>query len=295
MKNKNVYFAELSLVIVTIIWGLGFPIAKIAFNYGFDTYQILFFRFGIAVVLLPLFFYKRLRKINKSLIMSGVIVGIILFLGFFLQTMGLSMTTSSKNAFITQMAVIITPFVYWLVFRKNVDKYSYIAAFVALVGMGSLTLEGNGLSGINFGDILTFGCAISIGFHVVLTSHFIIKYELDPVMFTFVQMIVCAILAFTLTLILSNPVDLTIETLWAPVFLGVFNTALGFTVQTIAIKYTSPTRTSIIVSTEAFFGALASVLLLSEVFTSKMLIGGLLIVLAIIISETKLKFLSFSK
>jgi len=290
MDKRKIYYAEISMIVVTIIWGLGFPIAKIAFNQGFNTYQILAFRFGIATLLLPIFFYKRLKYINKELLKGALIVGLILFLGFFLQTMGLSITTSSKNAFITQMAVIITPFVYWLIFRRNVDKYSYIAAFIAFVGMSVLTLDGNGLSGINLGDIMTFGCAISIGFHVVLTSYFITKHELDPVMFTFVQMIVCALLSLVMSFLNPNYVELSFVTLWAPIFLGVFNTALGFTVQTIAIKYLSPTRTSVIVSTEAFFGALASVIILGEHFTLRMAIGGFLTIFAILISETKLNF-----
>jgi drug/metabolite transporter (DMT)-like permease len=290
MEKKKVLYAEISLVIVTIIWGLGFPIAKIAFINGFNTYQILFFRFGIATIMLPLIFHKRIKLINKDLLKGAVLVGLILYMGFFLQTMGLSFTTSSKNAFITQMAVIITPFVYWLIFRRNVDKYSYIAAFIALIGMGTLTLDGTGLSGINIGDIMTLGCAISIGFHVVLTSHYVAKYNLDPVMFTFIQMVVCAFLSGVMLLVYKNPVTLTFSTLWAPVFLGVFNTALGFTVQTVAIKYTSPTRTSIIVSSEAFFGALASIIILGDTFNIRMVIGGFLIILAIIVSETKLNF-----
>ena len=101
MEKRNIFLAEFAMVIVTIIWGFVFPIAQLAIDAGYGTYSILFFRFGIAVVILPVVFRKRLKYINKELIKARMTVGIILFFGFFMQTRGLVYTTPSKNAFIT--------------------------------------------------------------------------------------------------------------------------------------------------------------------------------------------------
>ena len=79
--------------------------------------------------------------------------------------------------------------------------------------------------------------------------------------------------------------------LYPLVYLGIFSTTVAFLLQTIAQKYISETKAAIILSTEAFWGMAFSVAILSEVLTLRMGIGAVLILSAIILSETKFSFL----
>jgi len=72
-------------------------------------------------------------------------------------------------------------------------------------------------------------------------------------------------------------------------------TATHLTLKAVGQKYISETKAAIILSTEAFWGMAFSVIILSEVMTTKMVIGAVLILVAIIISETKFGFLKRKK
>ncbi len=81
--------------------------------------------------------------------------------------------------------------------------------------------------------------------------------------------------------------ETTIINLWPLLFLGVLNTALGFLVQSYALKVSLPTRISLIVALEGVFAAIGSVLIIGEILTVEIVIGGFLIISGILITEMK--------
>lgn len=289
IKEKQ---SEFGMILVTLIWGLGFPVTAIAIDYKYETFSILSFRFVVGTLILTLIYFKKLKLIRKEYLIAGASTAIFLFLGFYFQTHGLKFTSAANNAFLTQVAVIITPFLQWGIIKSKPSIYSFIAAFCALLGVFILVGALN-LSQLNKGDILTLGCALSVSFHVVLTQYFIKRYQLDPILYTLIQFIFVTILTTIMATKFETYPNFTnnLYILWPVLFLGIFNTAFGFTMQSVAIKYLSSTRTSVIVSTEAFIGTFAATLILGDPITLNIVIGGILIIGAVIISETQLNFL----
>jgi len=281
------YIGELGLAVVAIIWGSGFVASAVSLDH-FTPYQILAIRFLIGIILLSLVFFKKLKNIKKSTIIKGSIIGIFLYLAFALQTVGLVYTTPSKNAFLTAVNVVIVPFIAFFIFKRKMDKFELFGALLAIIGIGVLSLKLS--AGINFGDLLTLLCAVAFAFHIFYTAQFV-KNE-DPVLLTVVQMAAATVLGFIVVLFKGETnFAANIEGVSAVLYLGVFSTTIAFLLQTVAQKFTSETKAAIILSTEAFWGMVFSVIILSEVLTAKMAIGAILILVAIIISETKLKFL----
>jgi drug/metabolite transporter (DMT)-like permease len=288
MSNKKVVFAESALVIVTIIWGLGFPITKLAVNSGFETNTIMVGRFLTASIILSAVYFRRFKNLNKQIIKYGIITGIFLFLGFYFQTLGSVYTTPSKNGFITQLNIVFVPYLYFLFFKKRVDKYNIISVLVAMIGMFILMYDNEFLKGINKGDIYTFICAIMIAFNVVTGSYYLKKYDFDPALFVLVNIIISMILSIIFMFLFDSlPVNISVIDLWPLLFLGVFNTALGFLVQSYALKISIPTRVSLIVALESVFGAIGSVLIINEILSLQIVIGGILIISGILITEAK--------
>lgn len=285
--KRNVAYAELMMVVVTIIWGLGFPITEIALDSGFGTNTIMVGRFLTASILLTLIYYKRLKNFDKKTLFFGVVTGIFLFLGFYYQTLGNAYTTASKNGFITQLNIVFVPFLYYLFFRKRVSIYNIMGVGIAILGLFILTYSSEGLSGINIGDFYTFICAIAIAFHVVTSSYYQKKYNLDPVLFTLGSMYIAMILSVGLMVIYEDVPVITVSNVWPLVILGIFNTAFGFLVQSYALKISNPTRISLIVALESLFGAVGSVLIVNDILTVNIVVGGLLIIGAILITELK--------
>ncbi len=289
-KTKTERLSELSMFGVTLVWGLGFPITSLAYEYGYEIFTILAWRFLVGCLILTVVFRKRLHLINRMYLIAGFVTGLFLFLGFYLQTEGLKYTSASNNAFLTQMAVIFTPFIQWMFIKKKPSIFSFLASGFAIIGV--YFLIGSFSTGFNKGDIMTLGCAITVSLHVVITQYYISKHNLDPVLYTLMQFVFVALVVSILAFTLEEQIVFkqSVYYLWPLIFIGVFNTAIGFTIQSIAIKYLSSARTSIIVSTEALVATVASIIILHDKIGLNVILGGLMIIIAVIISETQLEY-----
>lgn len=285
-KKKSLY-ADLSLLLVAIIWGSSFVVIKNALDYINPVY-ILVLRFALSSVLMAFVFWKRFRKINKEDIKAGAIIGFFLFLAFLTQTIGLKYTTVSKQAFITASYVVIVPFFYWGITKKKPDIYEFVAAILCLIGIGLLSLE-EGLS-INLGDGLTMVCAVFFALHIISIEYF--AKDHDPIILTIVQFAVAAILSFIVVLIFNIKLgSFGKEVGFSILYVAVVSTLIAFGIQNVAQKYTSSTHTAIILSMESVFGSIFSVLLLGDKLTVKLFLGCLIVLLSILTAETKWNFL----
>lgn len=291
MDYMRKYIGEIGLVITAIIWGSGFVASAMSLEY-YTPYQTLAGRFLIGVIILCVLFYKRLKDIKKSTLIKGTILGLFLYIAFVLQTVGLQYTTPSKNAFLTAVNVVIVPFIGFLLYKRKIDMFELVGAVIALVGVAVLSLKLS--SEINIGDLLTLCCAVGFAFHIFYTAKFV-KDE-DAVLLTIVQMVVAAVIGWMVVLFKGETsFSLESEGLLPLLYLGIFSTTIAYLLQTVAQKYITETKAAIILSTEAFWGMAFSVAILSEVMTSKMIIGAVLILVAIVISETKFSFLKRKK
>jgi len=269
------------LLLTTMIWGFGFSITQIAVDTGFRPFTIMSGRFLIGSVVLAIIFRTRLLKLNKETFLWGILTGVMLFAGFAFQTFGIVYTTPAKNAMITQMMVIMIPFILWAFYKKRPSNRAFIGAVIALLGGVILTINLNQLTAINIGDALTFACAIMVALHVVLSAEIAKRPQVDPVVYTLIQFAFAATFSMMLASTEQLPIISSNFQWWPLVFLGVLNTAWGFTIQTFAHKYSNASRTSIIVTSEALFAAVFSVLLGQDVFGVQLLVGGGVLLFAI--------------
>ncbi|KOY84182.1 DMT family transporter [Lysinibacillus sp. FSL H8-0500] len=277
------YIADGMLLITAIVWGSGFVVTAIALEY-LTAYQLMAARFTLATLILILLFGKRLRKASKSVIWKGAILGAILYTAFALQTVGLEYTTPSKNAFLTAVNVIIVPLIALAVYKRRIDGYEIIGAFMAIFGIGLLSLEGS--LTMNIGDLLSLACAVGFAFDIFYTNLFVKKE--DPITLTIIQFMSASIIGIIIVMGQGGmPTSLEKEGMLSIVYLAIFSTVIAYLCQNIAYKYTSATKGAIILSTESFFGMVFSVIFLHEILTGRMMAGAVLILLAIIIAEVK--------
>ena len=289
MEDKKSVYADLSLLIVAMIWGSGFVFTKNALNHVLP-YYLLSFRFMISFFVMGLVFFKRLKAINLEDFKAGFIIGIFLFLGFATQTVGLNYTTAGKQAFITATNVVMVPFIYWGISKKRPDKYEIIGAILCFIGIGILSFE-SGLK-MGYGEFLTFLCAIFFAIHISAIGYFAKKH--DPIILSIIQMLIAGIFSIIFMLLFEVRVEMPREALFPIIYLALFSTLLAFLIQNIAQKYTSSTHAAIILSLEAVFGGMLSLIFLKEVFTLRFLIGCIAIFISIITTETKWDFIKKS-
>lgn len=287
MENKKSLYADLSLLLVAIIWGSGFVVTKNALDL-MTPFYIMGFRFIIAALALTLISFKRLKKATKLDVKAGVIVGFFMFLGFAFQTVGLKYTTAGIQAFITASNVVMVPFLYWMISKKRPDNYEMFGAFLCFVGIGVLSLDNN--LNIGLGEFLTFLCAIGYALQIVAVGHF--AKDVDPFVLSTVQLYFAAIVSFIIAFIFEPKLTvITNEMIFPIVYLGIFSSMIAFLVQNLAQRHTSSTHAAIILSMEAVFGSVFSILLLNDPINIKFFIGCAAILISVIVSETKPNFL----
>lgn len=270
---------------VAILWGFSFIVMKNALAV-IEVFNLLGIRFIIAAVICMCIFFKQFKSIDLETIKRGVIIGFFLFSGYALQTYGLNFTSASKSAFITGFTVVLVPVLTPVIMKQFPGISDVMAALVALVGIGCLSLTGD-VHGINKGDIFTILGAFGYAFQIILIGKFA-KTSNN---------INSAIIQIAFVGILSTIISLTTGTFtlhhhsntWiAIVFLSIFCTSLSFTVQNIAQKHTTPARTSLIFTFEPVSAPVFAYFLLGEVLTPLGLFGAVLIILGMLLSELDL-------
>lgn len=292
IKKLIAFFASAGLLLTAMIWGFAFVVVKNSLD-AVPPLYMLAFRFTIASAALGLIGIKEFKKLDKKTVKGGIIIGIFLFLAYAFQTVGCNYTTAGKNAFLTAVYVLIVPLLHWIINKKVPHRKIVIAAVMAIVGIGLITLDGAAESGVNIGDVLTLICGIFYAAQIVFIARYVGGGS--PLMLTFLQLLTSAVLAWITAPLFGEafPVNAfsDMSVISSMLYLGLFSTMLCFFLQNLCQKYTHTATSSILLSTEAVFGCLFSVIFNNEQITVKMGIGCLLMFIAILIAEVDFKLL----
>ena len=274
--------ADLALILVTIFWGAGFPATKIALQTMTPFYHI-GIRFAVASLLLSLLFYRKLRSLNKSLIKPALILSSLLFATYAFQTVGIQYTTASKSGFFSGLAVLIVPIFSIFYLKTKLELKTIIIVATATLGLFLLSYTGSDFN-FNIGDFLTILCSICYAWQLLFTGTYVQKH--DATFLAIVQLFFVSLYGMAFAVILEPiPANMSVPSFWSLMFSAVFCTAFAFWMQTTAQKFTAASHIALIFTMEPVFGALTSFLLLNEMLGARGIIGGILIVSAMIISE----------
>ena len=291
MKNTTVsLLAKGALLLATIIWGTTFFIMEGVIN-NIGIYSLLAFRFTFAAVLLAVILFKSLKKVDIGYIWRGMILGVLVITAYIFQTYGLAdvQTTPGKNAFLTAIYCILVPFIFWGITKNRPDRYNIIAAILCLFGITLVSSSGNDFKSICVGDALTLLGGIFFAFHMVCVSIF--SKNRDVLLLTMLQFLFAGICAFVPAMFLEKlPSDIPSGTIFAVIYLALFATCLCYILQNVGQKYTEPSSAALILSLEAVFGVIFSIIFTNEILTFKLFTGFAIIFIAILISELKPKF-----
>jgi drug/metabolite transporter (DMT)-like permease len=273
--------AELALLSITVIWGSTFTITKVLLQ-GIEPFTYVASRFILASLLFAVLFRKKLTIAETLKSRAGLILGMLLFLGFSLQTVGLQFTTASKSAFITGLMVIMTP-VLQVIIEKRPPKLGNIIG-IALVTVGLYFLTSPEGSEFNIGDLLTLGCALAFALYIVYLDVF--SKDVAPEGLTLAQFLFSGIAGLAIAVAIEPlEVIFTQGLVIAILYLTVFATIVAIYVQTKYQKDTTPTRAAVIFSAEPVFAGIIAYVVLNEVIGALGLLGGGLIVAGVLVSE----------
>lgn len=282
-SNLLIIKSDISLLLVNLIWGATFVTMKNLLE-SVPPLTILFWRFAIATFLLLLIsLFSKWHKIDW---VSGVFLGICLFAGYLFQTWGLIYTTPARSAFITGLSVILVPPLAFLLLKSSIDQFSIVGTIISLFGLGLLAWQkGETKSIFLLGDFLTLLGAAAYALQIVLVEKFTKENESLPL--ATIEMGTVALLSLVFGILFHqnmNPCFSGKE--WGSIlFLGIFATALAFTLQKRAQKHTSSIHAGLIFASEPVFAAIFSYFLWQEKFTPRTIAGCALILGGILFSQ----------
>ena len=283
MKRQK-FLAQLAMVITTMIWGITFVMVKDALNDA-PPYMFAFLRFGLAFIIGLFYIHKNIYNITSTEFIGGFFCGVVLFFGYAFQNFGLMQTTPSKSAFITSVSVIMVPIILVLFRVQYVKMRIWAATFLAVIGLYILLDPGG--EGLNIGDILTFGCALSFAVHVIFQDQYLSK-GIDIYRFFLVQVMFVTLFSCIGVFIFEGPQILVSDRLYiAVVVTGVLATFVAFILMIWAQTILSANQTAILLSLEPVFAALFSTFFAGEILGLYGWVGGFIIVVAVISSGIK--------
>ena len=279
--------ADLALVFNAVIWGSTFILVKEALGYV-SPLLFLAIRFSFATVALLLLFrgtWKGARRASAEKFAAGALAGVFLFGGYALQTIGLRFTTAPKSAFLTGLATVMVPLLGALVYRVKPQLSEILGVLIATFGMGLMTIEGP-IDSIGRGDLLTLGGAFAFAAHIVILGHFSerIGYELLSV----TQVGAAALSAICMFWWAETPrFQWHPVMFWAILVTGLLCTALAFTIQAWAQRYTTSTRTALIYALEPVVAWATSFVVAGEGLSGRAGAGAVLILSGVLLVEMK--------
>ncbi|MCW2607768.1 MAG: Threonine/homoserine efflux transporter RhtA [Frankiales bacterium] len=269
----------LGLLGVTAAWGSTFFLLKDVVG-RVPVADFLALRFLVAAAAVTLLAPRALGRLTADERRHAVLLGLVYGVGQVLQTTGLQTTSASVSGFLTGMYVVFTPVLGAVLLRARTTPVTWLAVGLATVGLGVLSLQG---FAVGTGEALTVLSALLYGLHIVGLGRW--SREGSALGLTIVQLWVVA----AVCLVAGLPGGLTVPTRafdWGVlVFMALVAGAAALVVQTWAQARLAPARAAVIMTMEPVFAGFFAVLLGGEVLTTRVLVGGGIVLAAMYLVE----------
>lgn len=283
-KNLSI----LGLFFISIAWGFGYIGVELALQSGWSSFAIMFSKGAIGGAICLLFSIKEKWWKDKKLIIGCLICGVFTFFGYLLQTEGQKLTTVSSCAFFTSTNVVFIPFVAYFFFKKKLNARFISATFIALFGVFILNYD---RSSLNFGLGEIYNLLGAVCFAIQIAYIGTLANEDKPFGCAGMQLLVMGIISIIcLPFIKGNHFgNGDIKGILGIAYVTVVSSSLAYIVQAFAEKHVNETVTGVILGQESVFGTIFSVLIIHEQLTIFRIIGGLIVILAVLISNIDFK------
>lgn len=284
---------EILLLITAFIWGFAFVAQSKGMEhigpFSFNVFRFLLGSITLFVYLVVRYLSskKENRKplFTKTSLIGGLCCGIFLFIAASLQQYGIQYTSAGKAGFVTALYMLFVPIIS-LFLKKKVPWNTWISIIIGLIGLYFLCIK-KGFS-ISSGDIYIFACAFIFAFHILCVDYF--SQKADGIQMSCIQFGVATFLSLIPMLWKENiAFESIMNAKWSILYAGVLSCAIAYTLQILGQKSTNPSIASLLMSLESVFAVIGGMIILDEVLSFKEWIGCILIFIAVVFSQIKIK------
>ena len=304
----NSFAGPLLILLCTVVWGSAFVAQKLGADhfgpFAISCYRNLLAGFFLWGALgLRRQFARRVRSEfggsllespwKRTEILGGAASGVVLFVAMLAQQLGIERTTPGVSAFLTANYVLIVPVLAWIVGKGRPGVGVVTGVGLALVGTYFISISTSTPAAataplsIGAGELWTLGCAVLFAVQIMAVDHF--APGSDMLRFSMVQMFVAGLVALPFVFLPSELARASwqgfVKGVPALVYLGVFSSGIAYTLQNLGQARTPPALAAILMSMESVFGAFFGWLLLGDVLSLRQIVGCLLVLSAVILSQ----------
>lgn len=302
------FAGPLLILLCTVVWGSAFVAQKLGADhfgpFAISCYRNLLAGFFLWGALgLRRQFARRVRSEfggsllespwKRTEILGGAASGVVLFVAMLAQQLGIERTTPGVSAFLTANYVLIVPVLAWIVGKGRPGVGVVTGVGLALVGTYFISISTSTPAAataplsIGAGELWTIGCAVLFAVQIMVVDHF--APGSDMLRFSMVQMFVAGLVALPFVFLPSELARASwqgfVKGVPALVYLGVFSSGIAYTLQNLGQARTPPALAAILMSMESVFGAFFGWLLLGDVLSLRQIVGCLLVLSAVILSQ----------
>jgi len=277
----KIRLAVFALLGVGFVWGAAFVLMKDAIEQQ-PYMDFLATRFSIAAIAMIVLRPRVSLGMKPGDLKFGSLIGIVLAFGYITQTVGLSLTTAATSGFLTGLYVVFTPIIAWAFTRKRYSVRVIVGVLLALVGLAVFSGAATNIE-FQLGQIWLVICAVFFAIHILLLGKF--GRGRNSYRIAMIQISFAAIVCWGFALVDGYQPPPNWEVWFAVLFTALLSTVIAFWVQTWAQTLINPARVALLITSEVIFTAILAVGLGQEPLTAAMVIGGSVMLTAMLIVE----------
>lgn len=272
------YRVDLALLGVAVVWGASYLVAKSITPFA-SVPAMLAIRFTIAGLIMMAVWLFRREPFSRADVVLGTLFGVTQASIMLVETYGLKETSATNAGLLISLTLVFTPILESAWSKNWLPKTYFIAVTVSIVGV-LLLVSGNGFKEPNFGDFLMLLAALIRTFHVTAQGRFTKGRKVSSFNAISLQMLVCGLIYFALDVpgTISATQSFGAQQWSATLFLILFCTIFAFATQLWAIRKTSASRASLLLSTEPVWAVVIAAGIGGELLGPVGILGAALII-----------------
>lgn len=294
MKNNYKYY--LAMIITTILFAGAFIAGKLGSS-SFSPIVMTYLRIGLAtVIIFPIMIYKEKEnwKLKRDEVLTAFKLGLIgMTFYHFLFFTALKYTTASNAAVINASMPVITAILASFMIKEKLSFKKILLILLAFLGVLLTITKWNFVdiynNGFNKGDLIMLCATTSWSIYGIF-----VKKEIrstSPLKMTTYSFLMCVLIVtpFALKEILfDNALMVPPSAYLAILYMAIFPTVIGYTIQQACIKQLGPSQAALFVNLVPIFSIIMALVFLKEsIYPLTFISAGMII--GAVIMFTKIK------
>jgi drug/metabolite transporter (DMT)-like permease len=278
---NKIRFAVVALLFVGFVWGAAFVLMKDAIKEQ-PYMDFLATRFTVAALAMLLLRPIVATKFQVGDVKYGAVAGVVLAFAYITQTIGLELTTAAMSGFLTGLYVVMTPLFAWLVLKEKISLKIAAGAMLGAVGLGVLSGAAQSIE-FQTGQLWLIVCAVLYAAHILILGKY--GQGRDSYRFAMLQIAFVALVTWGFAIVDGYQPPPNFGVWFAILFTALLSTVFAFWVQTWAQTIIEPSRVALLITSEVVFTAAIAVGVGQEPLTATMVIGGSIMLAAMLLVE----------